>query len=87
MHILAFVLTLLGAILVYLSHQNQILLMQKLSPSWQRVGWGSCLLGLLSFCWQLSLSVAIFSWCTSMMFIWTFLPFMGLLKRDPQHES
>lgn len=87
MHILAFVLTLLGAVLLYLSHRNQIILHHVLSQFWRWLGCGLMVISLLLFYHTLPSAVAVFSWCITLLFIWTFIPFIGLLQGDMHHED
>ena len=86
MHTIACVMTLIGAICLYLTHRNQMLLPQPLRNLWRWVGLGLLTISGITLWILLPKAVAIFTWLILSMLVWSFIPFLGLVKTGLQHE-
>jgi hypothetical protein len=74
-------LSLLGWILLYLSHHHQALIAQKLSRIWRYFGIGASILGLILLLFSLPKLVAVLMWLAICTLICSFLPFLALFKQ------
>lgn len=83
--ILAFLLTLGGCSLLYLSHRHQGWLQQPLPAMPARVaGVAGLLLALVCAAISFSPLTAFFAWLAMQMLVFSLLPFLSLLR--PRHE-
>ncbi|MEB6675833.1 hypothetical protein MXL88_02895 [Acinetobacter haemolyticus] len=78
---LGIILSLSGCISLYLSHPNQILLKSPLSKTFVYLGAVGLFLGLIILWFSLQKLVAVFVWLAIMTLVWSFIPFLNLLKR------
>ena len=87
MHTVAYVMTLLGAVLLYLTHHNQMLLAQALGQSFRWMGMGIVLISLVVLYLVLPKAVAILTWLIVLIAVWSFMPFLGLIQQKKvKHE-
>lgn len=81
MHTMGYLLTLSGAIVVYLSHSNQMLLEQPFRKTGM---WGGAILLLIALVLlflSLPKAVALLTWLILPITVWSFMPFIGLANR------
>ena len=81
MKLIGFLLSFLGALSLYCSHLNQGLLPQGLPAVFKGLGIVLLLIGLGALFLGLPKLVAVFSWVILVTFVWSFFPFVPLLKR------
>ncbi len=82
MKLMGFLISFFGAMSVYLSHTNQNLLSQKLPYIFTLIGIFMLFLGLIILIFCLPKLVAVLSWFILMIFVWSFMPFIVLFKRN-----
>lgn len=86
MHTFACVVTLISAVVLYLTHKNQMLLHQSLSRPWRWLSGSTLILGAGLLWLSLPKMVAILTWLIFVILVWSFIPFLGLIKKRVQHE-
>lgn len=86
MHLIGITLTIVCATLIYLSHRQQIFLYSSLSTGFAWLGWGLGVLALGIMLISLSHIVAVFSFLITFILVWSFLPLLALLGKQPNHE-
>lgn len=87
MFIVCFLLTILGAVLFYLTHPNQRWLSKALSqPVWRYLSYVLFMSGLLGASWVVSASAALFSWMVMVMLVLGVLPFATIVFRRVDHD-
>lgn len=86
MKFLAFLLCFTGSLLIYCRHSNQNLLKHSLSKAFHYLGFFLVILALPIFIWSLPKLVAVFMWLMTMLVVWSFIPFIPLLKRYLPYE-
>jgi len=77
-----FLMSFLGALSVYLSHTHQNLLPQKLPSVFSLIGIFELMLGLIFLIVSMHQLAAILSWVIFIIFLWSFIPFLALFKRN-----
>lgn len=87
MHILASLMTLVGALLLYLSHRNQMLINGPLAQVWRWIGVATLGIAALLLLMILPKAVALLTWLLIPIAVWTFVPFFALSQyKDIEHE-
>lgn len=87
MHTFGCVVTLMSAVVLYLTHKNQMLLHQSLSRPWRWLSGSTLILGAGLLWLSLPKMVAILTWLIFVILVWSFIPFLGLIKKRVQHEQ
>ena len=81
MYMIACICTLMSAVVLYLTHQNQLLIHQPLAQSWRWFGLSGLVIGAILLLISLPKMVALLTWFIIPMLIWSFIPFLGLIKQ------
>ena len=84
MKILGLLLIVIGCSVLYCCHPNQSLLKQTLAPIFRILGMLFCVSSLVLLCVSLPKVVAVFAWLIGITVVWSFLPFVPLLKQTGQ---
>lgn len=87
MHTVAYIFTLVGAILVYLSHSNQMLLQQSFNTVGMWSGVVILFISAILLFLSLPKAVALLTWLILPITVWSFMPFIGLVKKGLSHEA
>ena len=85
--ILGIGLALISCTILFLSHSNQNLIPTALSNIYLIWSWMGFGLSLVLLCYALPTLVAVFVWIAIATLVWSFSPFVALLKRSPSDES
>lgn len=80
--LLGIVVSLLACMSVYLSHPNQIFLEKPLSAPFKYSGLLGLFIGLSLLIYALPILVAILIWLAVATLVWSFAPFIMLMKRS-----
>ncbi|WP_436897647.1 hypothetical protein [Acinetobacter gyllenbergii] len=80
--LLGIMISLLACMSVYLSHPNQIFLKKQLSRPFFYLGFVGLFIGLSTLIYCLPLLVAILIWLAIGTLVWSFAPFIMLMKRS-----
>jgi len=80
--ILGIILSLLGSTGLYLCHPNQILLKSNLSKKFIYLSTAAIITGLVILLFSIPKLVAVFIWLAVITFVWSFIPFLSLFKRN-----
>lgn len=86
MKMIAIFICMTGALLLYCSHPHQNLLKLPLNKTFRIIGLGCLLISLIVLLNVVPKLVAVFMWLMTMLVIWTFAPFIRLLKKNITHE-
>ena len=73
--------TILGAIFIYLSHNNQNLLKIALKPRWKYLGNITLLIGLKFLCSN-QIIIGVFMWLICLGVILSFIPFIQVIFKN-----
>lgn len=84
---LGIVLMLMACICLYLSHSNQIFLKSSLTLIFRTLGWIGVIMAFVVLLYALPNLVAIFIGLAIAIAVWSFFPFIALLKRDKSNET
>lgn len=82
MKVLGIIFTLIGALFFYCQHSNQNLLPQSLPRIFKCIGILSLIIGLIFLLLSVPKLVACLVWLIIMIFMWTFVPFIHLFRKE-----
>ncbi|MCH7335172.1 hypothetical protein [Acinetobacter sp. NIPH 2699] len=80
--LLGIMISLFSCMSLYLSHPNQILLKSSLPKTCLYMGSIGLVTGLIILLFSIPTLVAVFIWLAAITLVWSFIPFLNLLKRS-----
>ncbi|WP_076416572.1 hypothetical protein [Shewanella sp. UCD-KL12] len=80
----AVLLTLFGAILIYLTNRHQMLINSELPKPVRQVGYSLFVMALLSWLQVLTTAAAVFTWLFTCITLLTLMPFFSLIIKGKQ---